>query len=108
MTCDDANPFPDDTAVLVKFPRTEEQGDQAVKWPGLPGHRPRGVVLDDAVAKIVRRAGPDRVPVVPALCHPHIRARVGDDIRRAPVPPEIIHVQVIAHAPIQPQCASAR
>ena len=38
MPSDSANPFPDDTAVLVRFPRSqaEERGDRAA-WPWLAG-----------------------------------------------------------------------
>jgi hypothetical protein len=38
VTCDDVNLYPEDTPVMVRFPRTkqEEQGDRSA-WPWLPG-----------------------------------------------------------------------
>ena len=38
MTSDSANPYPDDTEVLVRFPRSQadQQADRDA-WPYLPG-----------------------------------------------------------------------
>ena len=48
----DRSQFPDDTAVLVRFPRTgaEEQGDRG-SWPWLPG-------------TVVQQVGPDEWQVL--------------------------------------------
>jgi hypothetical protein len=79
MTCDDGNPYPDGTPILVRYPCTEaEQQADREQWPYLPGTIEQRVgedewqviVQDRAVAELEDGTAPPDATPDENLWHP--------------------------------------